>query len=367
MSLFKKNKKNRVTFLGITSRALMLIAACLLAGSYLSMFVNPAKVWFMTVFGLLFAPLVFLNLFLLIWAAVRLSRTIFIPLIALLPSFFLIGRYIQFSGNENLPEGNVKILSYNVGRFSLSAKKLHIKEMEECADSVMAFLTAQDADIICLQEFAMSDDTAVKSYLKSRFEGYDVEYYVYPTDKGCYGNATLSRFPLKGKGKLDFDSSSNLALYSDYDIFGTDLRVYNCHFQSYNVSIPHIVNSIRNKEMMKNTEEKVKRSIVTRPRQVDMVMADIENCPIESIVVGDFNDNPVSYTYYRLSKGRKDSFVDAGRGISPTYYYLWPMLRIDYILYPKRFQATGYKVFDVNYSDHYPIMSVLNIYEPSGE
>ena len=115
--------------------------------------------------------------------------------------------------------------------------------MEECADSVMAFLTAQDADIICLQEFAMSDDTAVKSYLKSRFEGYDVEYYVYPTDKGCYGNATLSRFPLKGKGKLDFDSSSNLALYSDYDIFGTDLRVYNCHFQSYNVSIPHIVDS----------------------------------------------------------------------------------------------------------------------------
>ena len=84
-------------------------------------------------------------------------------------------------------------------------------------------------------------------------------------------------------------------------------------------------------------------------------------------MVGDFNDNPVSYTYYRLSKGRKDSFVDAGRGISPTYYYLWPMLRIDYILYPKRFQATGYKVFDVNYSDHYPIMSVLNIDKLSGE
>ena len=124
MSLFKRNKNNGVTFLGITSRALMLIAACLLAGSYLSMFVNPAKVWFMTVFGLLFAPLVFLNIFLLIWAALRLSRTIFIPLIALLPSFFLIGRYIQFSGNENLPEGNVKILSYNVGRFSLPAKKL---------------------------------------------------------------------------------------------------------------------------------------------------------------------------------------------------------------------------------------------------
>lgn len=367
MSSLKSNKKKGVTFFGITSRALMLIAAGLLAVSYVSMFINPAKVWSMNVFGLLFVPLAFVNMFLLFWAAARRSRAILIPFIALLPSVFLVGRYCRFSSKDALPEGNVKIISYNVGRFALSAKRLHINAMKSCADSVMAFLQAQDADIICLQEFAMSDANVVRTYLQSHFKGYDIEYYVYPTDRGCYGNATISRFPLKGKGKLDFEASSNLALYSDYDINGTTLRIYNCHFQSYNISIPNIVSSIRNRQAIRDTEEKVKKSIARRPLQVDMVMEDIENCPIEAIVAGDFNDNPISYTYYRLSKGRKDSFVEAGKGLSPTYSFLWPMLRIDYILFPKRYQASAYKVFDVHYSDHYPIMAVLKIDKPSGE
>ena len=41
----------------------MTISAMLLVLSYLSMYCNPAKFWFMTIFGLLFLPLLITNAF----------------------------------------------------------------------------------------------------------------------------------------------------------------------------------------------------------------------------------------------------------------------------------------------------------------
>lgn len=358
MCLFKA--KRQCTVLGSIARIPIFIAAGLLAVSYVSVFFNPAKAWFMAVFGLLCPPLIFLNLIFLAWAIIKRSSAFWPPLLSLLPSLFIFGLYWQFP-KEDTNEGNVKIVSYNVGRFSMFSKASGIGSVEECADSVMAFLSDIDADIICIQEFAMSDAKAVKKYLESRFKGYDVEYYVYPHNKGCYGNVTLSRFPLKNKGKLDFEKSSNLAIYCDYNINGTELRIYNCHFQSYNISLSRLAKNMGSTQALRNTEEKMKKSIVRRPEQVEMVMKDIDSCPIEAIVLGDFNDNPVSYTYYRLSKGRKDSFVEAGKGMAPTCSYLWPFLRIDYILYPENYKAVKHFVPRLGYSDHYPVLASLKI------
>ena len=103
--------------------------------------------------------------------------------------------------------------------------------------------------------------------------------------------------------------------------------------------------------------QKFRRANKIRPNQVDKVMANIDACSEPSIVVGDFNDTPLSYTYSRLSRGRKDSFLEVGKGFGATYCSLWPMLRIDYILYPETLKARWYDRGDVKYSDHYPILS----------
>lgn len=358
MPLSKKNKK--CTILGGLLKILMLLAAGLLLISYVSMFFNPSGAWLLTVLGLLCPPLVLLNIVFLIWSLLKRISLFWFPLAALLPSVFIFGLYFQLPNKEE-NNGNVKIISYNVGRFSMFSQKDGIKSLEQCTDSVMAFLLKQNADIICLQEFAMRDAKEVKGYLEKRFKGYDVEYYVYPHNKGCYGNVTLSRFPLKNKGKLDFEKSSNLAIYCDYNINGTDLRVYNCHFQSYNISFSRLSKTFGSGQALKDTEEKVKRSIARRPDQVEMVIKDIEACPLESIVVGDFNDNPTSYTYYRLCKGRKDTFVEAGKWLAPTCSYLWPFLRIDYILYPEKYKATKHFINKLRYSDHFPVLAELKI------
>lgn len=341
----------------------MIISAALLLLSYVSTYVNPAKAWFMTIFGLLFAPLLLCNFLLFIWAILRKSKALVIPFLALFPTVFMAGKFFRFTdGGDMDAESGVKILTYNVGRFAL-AQNSRFSSWEECADSAMAFMKSRNADIICIQEFYMDNPEKVRSYLSSKMPGYDIKYFVNINKRGCYGNVTLSRYPALTKGKIDFERSANLALYSDYDIGGTTLRVYNCHFQSYNISLTRLASSLESdyKKAMKDTEEKMRKSIVRRPKQVDDVMRNIESCPVEAIVTGDFNDNPMSYTYYRLSRRMKDSFEEAGIGTGYTFSKMRPFLRIDYILFPERFNAVGHTVLHRDYSDHYPVEAIIKL------
>ena len=80
-----------------------------------------------------------------------------------------------------------------------------------------------------------------------------------------------------------------------------------------------------------------------------------------TIICGDFNDTPMSYTYFSLAKKHKDSFREAGNGLSSTFIPLWPLLRIDYILFPQEFECVDHKTYKLNLSDHYPISAEIII------
>ena len=183
------------------------------------------------------------------------------------------------------------------------------------------------------------------------------------TDGSAFGNVTLSRIPVKGKGKIKFEESANLAIYTDYEYQGRMFRVYNCHFESYSISLPGLLRGLfkADKAMMTETGIKVKRSITRRPKQVDKVFEDIERCPVEAFVCGDFNDDPMSYTYFRMTRGRKDTFREAGSGFGATFSRLWPLLRIDYVLIPERFDAIGHQTPRVKFSDHYPVVTTVEL------
>ncbi|MBR6882903.1 MAG: endonuclease/exonuclease/phosphatase family protein [Bacteroidales bacterium] len=348
-------RKKHGWFSRLTFGTAALIVSGLLALSYLSVLVNPAKAWFFTLFGLLFIPLVLLTLLFFIWAAVRRSRMTGLLLVMLLPAVFLIGKYYQRKGVETEREPTLKIVSYNVGLFAhgnMGDRRLVL------ADSVAAFLRKTDADVICLQEFYLPNTLNMDAWFRDHFPGYRAEYYVLTGEKGHAGNVTLSRRPVLYRGKLDFEKSTNLALHTDIQLDSTVLRFYNCHFESYNISLSGLIKSLgKDEEVMEDTGRKMRRSITQRPKQVDAVMRDVDECPVRSVVLGDFNDNPLSYTVHRLSRGRSDSFVKAGKGFGATFRSLWPLLRIDYILYPRDLEAVTCEMPRVKYSDHYPVIA----------
>ncbi|MBO5582232.1 MAG: endonuclease/exonuclease/phosphatase family protein [Bacteroidales bacterium] len=345
-------------FSRLTFGTAALVIAGLLLLSYLSVFVNPAKAWFFTIFGLMFIPLVVLTTLFFIWALFRRSRMTGFLLLMLLPAIFLIGKYYQRKAPELTREPTLKVVSYNVGLFAhgdMGDKRLVL------ADSIAAYLRKTEADIICLQEFYLPNALNMDAWFRDHFPGYHADYYVLTGEKGHAGNVTLTRRPVLYKGKIDFEKSTNMALHTDVQLDSTVLRFYNCHFESYNISLSGLVRSLKkvDDEAVEDTGRKMRRSIVQRPRQVDAVMQDVDACPVRSVVLGDFNDNPLSYTLYRLSRGRSDAFVKAGKGFGATFRTLWPLLRIDYILYPRDLEAVRCEVPKVRYSDHYPVITTF--------
>ena len=232
---------------------------------------------------------------------------------------------------------------------------------EVLADSVSAYLMKSGAHVICLQEFRLPPNVDRDAWIRRHFPGYSPVYYLKSGKMGSFGNLILSRKKVLSQGKTVFEKSTNLALYADIALDSSVLRIFNCHFESYNISIPRLVKGIADEEVVEEASRKMRRSITGRPRQVADVLSEIERSPYRTAVLGDFNDTPLSFTYTRLLRGRKDAFSEAGKGFGATYRALWPLLRIDYMLYPGTLAATSYRVEKVNYSDHYPIF--VNCYE----
>ena len=337
---------------------LALVVAAALVLSYLAIFINPAKVWFVTLFGILYPLLLVLALVLLLFAFFRRARVTPLLIMALLPSVFLAGRHVQFRGAEADAAGPLRIVSYNVGLFAHDQEAADTPSRLALADTVAAFLRQTDADIICLQEFYLPNAVNMEGFLSTRFPGYNAEYYVLTGKQGYAGNVTLSRYPILYKGKIDFERSTNMALYTDINLDTTVIRLYNCHFESYNISPEEVLHSITEKdEVVENTGRKMRRSIMQRPEQVNAVVRSMNESPVRSLALGDFNETPLSYTYQRLKSGRKDTFVSVGKGLGATYTKFRPFLRIDYILYPRDLEAVSYEVRKVRFSDHYPVIA----------
>ena len=344
-------KKHRHWLSRLSFGTVSLVMSVLLVLSYCSVIFDPAKFWFFTLFGLLYPLFLVITLGLFVWALFRRSSMKGLLLAVLLPSFFFAGRYYQ--PHWKSPEGtpSLKVISYNVGLFVHSDRQ---QDRVALADSVSAYLMRQDADVICLQEFYLPSEINLDRWLKKHFPGYKAEYYIFPGARGSFGNVTLSRRPVMDKGKINFERSTNLALWTDVKLDSAAFRLYNCHFESYNISLSNLV---KKDGAVEETERKMRRSITERPKQVAEVMRGMDKAPLQSLALGDFNDGPLSYTYFRLLRGRYDSFTRAGKGFGATYNALWPLLRIDYILYPKGLEAVSCEIPHVDYSDHYPIIA----------
>ena len=355
-------RKKKNIFFGLVARVLLAAAAGLLLLSCLSVFINPVKAWLLVPLEILFWPLVLLNFALAVWAAIRRSKAIIIPLCALLPALFFLGRFVQTKGGDG-PEAckhNVRVVSYNVGRFQTYPEKY---SPQDCRDSVNAFLRKTEADIICLQEYHLSlQSLNIKNLLGTILRGYTPTFYFYTGKNGRFGNVILSRYPLKNKGFIKFDNSVNLAVWADYQIADRTIRVYNCHLESYGISPAGVAGKLfgeDNKEVLEDTGRKVRSSIGRRASQVDQIFKEMDDSPFETLVCGDFNDSPLSYTYFKTSLGHHDAFKQAGQGFGATYPSTMPFIRLDYIFCPKMMTAVSCDTPRLHYSDHRPVVAHL--------
>lgn len=353
-----ERKQHRSRLFHVSFKLILLVFASLLATSYLSVFISPETISLASFFGLYFIPIACLNLILLTVAVLRRSTSFWIPFLALVPSLFL-GEFFYQPQREAQPhrDGEIKIMTYNVGLFSLGSAEMTRDDRRE---AVMKFIRSESPDIVCLQEYSVRDTASIRRYFK---EYRYVCHSMFVHRHGAWtGNLTLSKLPIRESGVVTFPESRNLSLWCDIEHNGRLYRLFNNHLESNSISLTSLLNKFGERSdgftsELEKAHGKMRVSVSRRSRQTNGILKNISECRKPSIVCGDFNDTPVSYTFHRLCSGRKDTFCEAGHGAGATYSMLWPLLRIDFTLIPESSSALDHRTEKIPYSDHYPVIT----------
>ena len=333
------------------------MAILLLVASYFVAYIKPTFFWWPTLLGLAYPYLLLINVvFVILWILFY-WRYLFLSLLCILAGVKVHHHFFQFSGTETANQDGIKILSYNVRHFYS-----YLEDKTE--PTILDFIASQDADIICLQEAKLQkigDLNPIR--LKASFP--NIKHCQLAHQAKWSGPVTFTRFPIVSMGEIRFNDSNNMVIYADVKTTTDTLRIYNCHLQSYGIRPEEysVIDTLgfqsEKLHEMKRIGGKLRDAYRQRADQVDQLKAHIDKCPYPVLICGDFNDTPNSYTYHSLSSNLNDAFVESGRGISNTYRGKLPSYRIDYILFSNEFKAYNYHRLRVEYSDHFPITTLL--------
>jgi endonuclease/exonuclease/phosphatase family metal-dependent hydrolase len=331
--------------------------------SYLAVLISPGDFALPAFFGLAYPYLLLVNIILVIVWAMLLRFEALISVVVIAIGFNHFSNYIKLSKPSGDKTKTIKVLSYNVRLFNFFEDNHGITSEKK----IIQFLKNQKPDIICLQEFFILGNPKVEESLMiaALGGGYYSHLKVIVSGKNrFYGIITLSKFPIVRKGEIIHPGSSSLSIYTDVLIQKDTFRIYNNHLQSFRLhrmerSFIDELTTPDDKQTIsevKNISNSLKKGFIKRSLQAQVVKDHINKSPFPVMVIGDFNDTPVSYAYRKIRKGLNDSFVNSGYGAGFTYKGNYPPNRIDYILYDNALTNSYFEIIKVKYSDHYPII-----------
>lgn len=340
-------------------------------------FLNPQRWWPVGFLGLTFPYLFFILVFVFFFWLIVKPKLSLVPLVALLISAKQISvtfaAHFSDSDNTAKPKNSFRIISWNVANMYGLSNKADIKQhnRKELAQSVLDL----QPDFICLQEFNHSYTQGENADNIGLFSK-QFPYYFYSKDfnkeNGYYtsGSILFSKYPIIDSAKIDFPGKyTGSLIYIDVKINNDTVRIFTTHLQSFGFNNADYAdfNKIKQSneaslDASKNIFEKMKAAFTTRGVQTDIVCSQTDSVKHPSIMCGDFNDVPTSYTYFNIrGKYRQDAFLKKGLGVGKTYNSLTPMLRIDYILPDTSFVINQFDMVDENLSDHVMLVSDMQL------
>ena len=312
--------------------------------------------------GLIFPVFLLLNLcFLIFWALFSLKRTI-VPIAGFLIAYSPVRTYFPLNFGEK-EKPNLTMMSYNTGGYSADDKGVRGGGLKGALD----YVNQCDVDIACLQEVTLTEKT--RKMLNNRFPFSSSQYFRY-SDSGV---TLLSTYPITRKEVIEFEEGSSQSTAFFVDVNGTEVIVVNNHLESMRLSLEErndFENMVHGETNRSAAREKSQRLLVklgdrnaVRARQVKALsrfLAKHEGAPI--ILCGDFNDSPISYPHYAMSRRLTDCFRESGNGLGWTFFRNAIHVRIDHIFCSSHFVPCTSKVdTKVTSSDHYPLLCSLKM------
>lgn len=337
------------------------VSVLLLWACAASVYVSPAKVGgLVSVYGLTFPLWVALTGLLLAIGLVCRTKAAWVPVVGLLACAGSIRDYCPINVSSPHPKGCIKVISYNVFNFTLS------KDDPSGELSAARYICTQRADIACLQETECNRVTRASLLATMKKYGYHYEsQYV-----GSNLLALASRYPILKVEEICHSKTNGAAAWYVVPKRGDTIIVINAHLESMHLS-PEEREGYR--ELVHNPEEvtdrhgklhlvrKIAAAGVIRAQLTDSVAAYIDrHAGKRLILMGDFNDTPISYAHHKICTRLTDAYRATGNGIGRSFHKDAIYVRIDNIFASEHYKPfAAYVDQTVPFSDHYPIIAWL--------
>ncbi|MET4080799.1 endonuclease/exonuclease/phosphatase family metal-dependent hydrolase [Pedobacter sp. UYP30] len=332
--------------------------------------VDPRKLPMIAFFGLAYPYVLVINLIVIAWWIISKKYTFAIlTLTIIILGYRPLRATFSFSGDEGSaqkPENSIRLMTYNVHNF----QPFDDKKTESAKEKMLQVVKDQNPDVVCFQEFytRFKGKFDIIDSLKKQLDIKNV-YFVKSTKNEYEANglAIFSRFPIVAQGEIPFLNGlkGNMCIYTDLNVSGKILRVYNVHFQSISFQPQdyEYLNQVKDMDTkvrpIKRILRMLKRAFEKRSGQVDIMKSEMASCKTPYLIAGDFNDTPASYVVTQITKGLNSAFVKKGIGLGKTYNGKFPNFQIDYIATSKDLQVLNYNITEAKLSDHFPVRSDL--------
>ncbi|HEX3025224.1 MAG TPA: endonuclease/exonuclease/phosphatase family protein [Chitinophagaceae bacterium] len=363
----RKTSKTIFVITNIVVVVLFLIAC-------LSPWLNPAKFWWIGFLGILIPYFIFILLFSVIFWLIAKPKLALISALTLLIGWQQIFVLVAFNTKDEFKKiknkNVIRIIDWNVESFNGLTKNKAIKK--HIREDVAATIINLQPDIICLQEFNSTNHSNTETDNIALFtQDYPYHYFSkdYKRSNGAYNSGCIifSKYPFIDSGRIKYRVAESL-IYADVVKQKDTFRIYTTHLQSFKFKkedydgMDKIIE--RDEDALaasKNIFYKMKLAFKRRGVQAKIVDEAIAQSPYPSVICGDFNDVPNSYTYFHIKKNRQDVFLKKGFGIGRSFIALAPTLRIDYILPDNNFNIRQFDMVDEGLSDHIMLVTDLSL------
>ena len=258
---------------------------------------------------------------------------------------------LHFLSREEKPTGRVTAVHSNEA-IRIMTYNVHAcvgMDGELSPERIARVIAQSGANIVCLQELdVFRRRSGNRDQAHAIAEHLEMSFQFHPAwrlEEERFGNATLSRFPMriiekKGLHQYKEDRSRRSALWVEIDIDPqVSLQVINTHL------------SIYPKEQLIQAKELIEEWI-----EPAKLLGPVVLC-------GDFNARPNSASHKAFTEAMKDVEVFTASRTEATYFSPFPLTRVDHIFVTEELQATSLQIIKTRMakvaSDHLPLIADL--------
>lgn len=334
---------------------LFIFLSAFLLLAYVSVHINPEVFPYLSFLGIIYPILLFSQITFGLYYLLLKRKQAWVSAAILLLGANHIGDFVSLRQNEAKDsEEIVRLMTYNVRMFN---HYLWIDD-KETGNKIVELVKERKPDVLCMQEFYSTKDN---DFLKKISQSYPYIASVISNKTGdkFTGNAIFSRYPIVNKGLINIKTSNRKCLFIDIKTGSDTLRVYNLHLASMHLNYADYDfidgKAEQNSKAYFSLWLKLAEAYRRRAVELNFIIPHINSSPYKTIVSGDFNDPPMSYTYLRFSDIMTDAFISSGAGVGQTFTRFAPTFRIDYIWHDFNLNSQNFEVIGQELSDHYPV------------